>query len=197
MNDDDLSVWTEGWDEKVYSEDCATPDITLGELLLLYFEWMSVHQVTDACAKAVYSLLLTLLPEDGNTGTWAVSKAMLKKVCETRMQRIETCPNDHIAFYDCKSSKLADYQHSHRTCCPVCGADRWLRLANGRTRAAKTIYHLPVGPWLRDLFRDEELASKLDSEATSKPPGHTSKSHGWHAKVGACVLLGCVVPKIS
>ena len=30
----------------MYNDDCVNPDITLGELLLMYFEWMSVHQVT-------------------------------------------------------------------------------------------------------------------------------------------------------
>jgi len=143
-------------------------------------------QVTDACAKAVYGLLLTVLPADANAGSWAVSKAMLKKVCESRMKKIETCPNDHIAYIDCKHPKLAHYQHAHRTCCPVsgCGADRVLTLANGKKRAAKTIYHLPIGPWLRDLFRDAEIAPLLDSEASTKPPGHVTKSRGWHEKVG-------------
>ena len=30
----------------VYKEDSVNPDITLGELLLVYFEWMSVFKVT-------------------------------------------------------------------------------------------------------------------------------------------------------
>jgi hypothetical protein len=41
----DFDEWTKGWSEKVYSDGCANPDITLGELLLLYFEWMSVNKV--------------------------------------------------------------------------------------------------------------------------------------------------------
>ena len=44
----DLSSWAKGWHEKVYKEDGVNPDITLGELLLMYFEWMSVHQVRSA-----------------------------------------------------------------------------------------------------------------------------------------------------
>jgi hypothetical protein len=42
----DFSTWSKGWHEKVYKDDSVNPDITLGELLLMYFEWMSVHQVT-------------------------------------------------------------------------------------------------------------------------------------------------------
>ena len=41
----DFSTWSKGWHEQVYKEDSVNPDITLGELLLMYFEWMSVHQV--------------------------------------------------------------------------------------------------------------------------------------------------------
>ena len=167
----------------VYKEDSANPDITLGELLLVYFEWMSVHKVTEASAKAVYTIMLTILPKDSNAGSWAKSKALLKKICDTRAQKIDTCPNDHIAFYDCQSPKLSHYKHSHRRSCPVCGADRWLYGPNGKRRAAKTVYHLPVGPWLRDLFRDPELAKYLNSEVGTKPPGHVTKSRGWYDKV--------------
>ena len=42
----DFSTWSKVWHEKVYQEDSVNPDITLGEMLLMYFEWMSVHQVT-------------------------------------------------------------------------------------------------------------------------------------------------------
>lgn len=42
----DFTTWSSGWHDRVYNEDSVNPDITLGELLLLYFEWMSVHQVT-------------------------------------------------------------------------------------------------------------------------------------------------------
>ena len=167
----------------MYNDDCENPDITLGELFLLYFEWMSVHKVTDACAKGVYTLMLLILPKETNAASYAISKGLLKKICEGRVKKIETCPNDHIAFIDCKSPKLAHYQHSHRRCCPVCGADRWLTLASGKVKAAKTVYHLPVGPGLQDLFRDREIAPFLDVTASPKPPGHVSKYKGWHEKV--------------
>jgi len=42
----EFSSWSKGWHDKVYNEDSVNPDITLGEMLLMYFEWMSVHQVT-------------------------------------------------------------------------------------------------------------------------------------------------------
>jgi hypothetical protein len=140
-------------------------------------------QVSDACAKAVYSLLLLLLPVDTNAGSWALSRALLKKICESRVRKIDTCPNDCIAYIDCKHPKLAHYKHAHRRCCPVCGADRWVVLPDGTKRTAKEVYHLPIGPWLHDLFRDEEMAPYLDSETSEQPPGHVSKSRGWHEKM--------------
>ncbi len=139
--------------------------------------------MSDAAAKAVYELLLLILPTDNNAGSWALSKKLLKKICENRVVKIETCPKDCIAFIDCKHEKLSHYQHAHRSCCPVCGSDRWLTTIKGEKRAAKTVYHLPVGPWLCDLFRDEELAPYLASDFEEQPPGHVTKSRGWHDKV--------------
>jgi hypothetical protein len=186
MGIEELQVWTEGWTDRVYTEGSEDPDITLAELILLYFEWMSVHKATNASARAVYSLLLLVLPKDSNAGNYALSQKMLRKILETRVQLIEICPNDHVAFIDCQHPTLAHYQHAHRTCCPVCGCDRRLYLedGSGRTRAAKTVYHLPIGPWLRDLFRDKEVAAYLDSALSNKPAGHVTKSRGWHEKVG-------------
>jgi hypothetical protein len=51
------------WDDPVFPQDEPAPDIILGELLLMYFEWMGSHKVTDACAKAAYTLLSTLMPK--------------------------------------------------------------------------------------------------------------------------------------
>ena len=144
-------------------------------------------QVTDAAAKAVYELLLLLLPTDNNAGSYSLSKNLLKKVCESRVVKIETCPNDCMAFIDCKHPKLSHYQHAHRQCCPTCGSDRWLTTEDGKKRAAKTVYHLPAGPWLRDLFRDTEVAPYLASDYADQPPGHVTKSRGWHTKVRAVV----------
>ena len=157
--------------------------------MLVIYTWLltltECLQVTDACAKAVYTLVLTILPKDSNAASWAHSKSMLKNIFEQRVKKIETCPNDHIAFIDCVQPELAHYQHDHRKCCPVCGADRVLTLENGKKRAAKTVYHLPIGPWLHDLFRDVEIAPSLASDSTTMPPGHVTKSRGWYDKVNA------------
>ena len=43
----DFATWARGWHDMVYTDASANPDITLGELLLVYFEWMSVYKVTS------------------------------------------------------------------------------------------------------------------------------------------------------
>jgi hypothetical protein len=35
---EDFKKWAKGWQDKVYNDDTENPDITLGELLLVYFE---------------------------------------------------------------------------------------------------------------------------------------------------------------
>jgi hypothetical protein len=42
---EDFKTWAKGWQDRVYQEESTNPEITLGELLLVYFEWMSVHKV--------------------------------------------------------------------------------------------------------------------------------------------------------
>jgi hypothetical protein len=136
------------WADPVYPNNGARPpDIILGELMLMYFEWMGTHKVTDACAKAVYTLLHTLLPEDSNSGTWGTARKMLDAIYKQTVQTIEICPNDCIAYYDCKHPTMQHYKHAHRTHCPTCGSDRHLVDADGNRRAAKTGYYLPCGTY--------------------------------------------------
>jgi hypothetical protein len=53
---EDFKTWAKGWQDKVYSDESVNPDITLGELLLVYFEWMSVHKVLAAtCCFPLYT----------------------------------------------------------------------------------------------------------------------------------------------
>lgn len=96
-----------GWDEPIYQDTDDPPDdILLGELVLMFFEWMHAHKVTDACAKSIYTLLSTLLPKNSNAGSWNTAKALLDSIYDRSVVAIEICPNDCIAFYDCKHPKV-------------------------------------------------------------------------------------------
>jgi len=175
------------WNDRVFPEDGESPpDILLGELLLMYFEWMSAHKVTDACAKSAYALLSALLPADANGGSWGTARKMLEAIYDQSVVCVDLCPNDCIAYYDCKHPTMAHYKHAHRTYCPDCGADRHLTHKDGTTRAAKTGYYLPCGTWFRDLFKIDGLGKELSTDAsTRRPVGHVSRSRGWNKKVSS------------
>jgi hypothetical protein len=140
------------WYDKVYNhvplDDENTPDILLAELIALYSEWMFAFKVTDACAKAVFMLLHTLLPEDANIGSWPQLKRALETVTIRSCVPIDLCPDDCIAYIDCKHPKLAHYQHAHRTWCPHCGKDR-RRTVDGVTRSVKRGFYFPLRPYFQ------------------------------------------------
>jgi hypothetical protein len=173
----------DGWFNPVYNPDDERSSITLGELLILFFEWMTAHTVTDACARGVYTILNAMVPPGSNSGTWTHAKQLLENIHEQRVLPVDLCPNDCIAYYDCKHPKLQHYQHSHRTFCHKCGADRYLTIGE-KTKPAKRGYHLPVGPWLRDGFASAEFQNERSfNSGTEQPPGHVSHSMGFYDKV--------------
>jgi hypothetical protein len=173
------------WDQRVFPEDGEPPsDVLLGELLLMYFEWMGTHKVTNECAQAAYKLMNVLMPPNANGGSWSSAQKMLQAIYTQSVLAVDICPNDCISFYDCKHPKLKHYQHSHRTWCPRCGADRHVTHADGTTRPAKQGYYLPCGTWFRDLYKIGGLGKELSTDAAAtRPAGHVSKSRGWYKKV--------------
>jgi hypothetical protein len=173
------------WGDPVFPADGEPPpDILLGELMLMYFEWMGVFKESDASGKAVYALLKTLVPADANAGTWGTAQKLLTAIYNQTVQKVDICPNDCIAFYNAKSPGMAHYKHAHRTHCPSCGADRKITHRDGSVRSVKVGYYLPCGTWFRDLYKIEGLAPELSQDAAGRrPDGHVSKSRGWHKKV--------------
>jgi hypothetical protein len=172
------------WDDPVFPQDEPPPDIILGELMLMYFEWMGSHKVTDACAKAAYTLLNTLMPKNANGGSWAQARTMLQAIYDMSVVAVDICPNDCIAFIDCKHPKMQHYRHAHRTYCPKCGSDRTVTHKDGTVRVARQGYYLPCGTWFRDLYKVAGLGEELCTDtASQRPAGHVSKSRGWHKKV--------------
>jgi hypothetical protein len=176
---------TPTWNDPVFPLNGEKPpDIILGELLLIYFEWMSAHKVTDACAEACATMMGQLMPPGANGLKWQGAQKLLTAIYNHTVVSVDICPNDCISYYDCKHPKMAHYKHAHRTWCPRCGADRKLTHKDGTIRSAKKGYYLPCGTWLRDLFKIPDLAKELNTEtASSRPPGHASASRGWKQKV--------------
>jgi hypothetical protein len=154
------------WYEKVYTDypddQAVTPDILLAELIALYSEWMFAFKVTDACAKAAYLLLRTLLPENANIGSWPQLKRALEAVTSRSCIEVDICPGDCIAYYDCKHPRLSFYKHAHRTWCIDCGKDRYCTV-DGVKRPAKRGFYFPlrtyfeVAPTLLHMLTDFSL----------------------------------------
>jgi len=174
------------WYDKVYKETRDStedmPDILLAELIALFSEWMFAFKVTDACAKAVYVLLETLMPSDTNIGSWPQLKSALESVTKNSCEEIDICPNDCIAFISCKHPKLAYYKHAHRTWCPYCGSDRYLQV-DGVQRSAKRGFYFLLRNYFQGLFNSDELAAHLPWAAGKRISGHVKQSYGFHKKV--------------
>jgi hypothetical protein len=172
------------WGEQLMEADPdQTPGTLLGELLLYYFEWMAAHKVTDASARAVHGLLRLLLPKNNSFPAWTTLKNMLEQVHKNYVIIVDLCPNNCIAYWDPKHAKLAASRHSHRTKCPKCSLCRFVTDATGETRTVKVGYYFPIDNWMFSMFKDPDLQPNIDHDCGEFPPGHTRRSHGFHAKV--------------
>ena len=142
---------------KKWHADSEHPDIILEELMLIYFEWIGSHEVTDACAKEACALLSLLLAGSAEGSSKTNTRRMLTAINDRTVVAIDICPNRCIAYYDAKQPTGQHHQHVHRTRCPHCGADRHITHKNGTVRAAKKGYYLPCGAWFHDLFKIDRL----------------------------------------
>ena len=157
----------------------------IGELLLYYFEWMASNNVKDACAQGVHGLLSSILPPGSIFPAWATLKRLLVQVHSNNVQKVDMCPNDHIAFVDMTHPSLLHYKHAHRTKCPHpgCGAERYLTDTTGKTVTAKVGFYFPLDPFLLDMFKDPDMEEHLHHNMGEFPPGHTRRSRGFFEKV--------------
>ena len=126
MGDDEekLGRLYEGWGETIFKADDMPPETLIGELLLYYFEWMASNNATDVCAKGVHGLLVSILPADSSVPGWASLKRLLVQVHTNNVEKVDMCPNDHIAFVDITHPSMPHYKHAHRTKCPHPAAAR-------------------------------------------------------------------------
>jgi len=191
---DSVSSLFSGWDVPVVGEGVEPEGhILLGELLLFYFEWMSSNMVTDKCAKGVHALLTLLMPAGPVDGwDWSNTKKLLDNVYKNNVRIIDLCPNDCIAYVDCKHPTMSHYQHSHRTFCPDhnCGLDRFMTI-KGKKVACKVGYYFPLDGFLPSIFNSEELKEFVDNDMGEFPPGHHRHSRGWHEKVTNNPHINC------
>jgi hypothetical protein len=158
-------------------------ELTAREVTLLLLDWMATHKITDAASSDLWTLVTMLLPEGCDPITFNQVKLALKGAELKYVQRIELCPNDHVAFWNSKYLPTP-YRHAHRTRCPVCGADRVLTdPSDGSKRPAKVVYFFPVKPYLRSLWSRPDLAPYLLADRPDANEGDVKNSRGWKHKM--------------
>ena len=160
-------------------------ELTGAHVTLILLDWMSSQKVSDAAARAVWSMVSALLPEDAEMPSFYSVKQRLRKYEDQAVRRIEICPNDCIAYYNTEHLTGAHAQrHVHRSRCPVCATPRYVTdPKTGRTLPAKSMYHFPLAPFVRALHDRPELAKHLWHDCGDNPEGHVTRSRGFRQKV--------------
>ena len=158
----------------------------LGETLYFMFEWMSRNKATDAAAKTAWAMLAEIIPTDTFPQQFAFVKEILEKYLAGKVREIDLCPNGCIAYYDCASPRLKDYQHANKEACPLCGLSRHVQVKiRGRmvTKARATMYYLSVEQYFREMFSQPDVAVHLDHTDGDSFPGNLKESRGFYAKM--------------
>lgn len=174
-----------------YDPRVELPDITALEVVCIMLDWMTTNKIHDAGAEDMWRRLRLFIP-NVKAPTFESAKNLVKKHKQMRIQRIEICPHDCIAYWDCKHiPAMRHYKHAHRMQCPTCGEPRWVT-QNGRRMPRKVVYFTPIGPWLQDLYKRTDLVPFLFADADGHSEGHVTRSRGWKKKVltiTTCVFL--------
>ena len=165
-----------------YVSGMELPGITTLEVVCIMLDWMTTNKIHDTGAEDIWRRLRLFLPTVAMP-TFEEARNLVKKHKAMRIQRIEICTNDCIAYWDCKNiPEMSDYKHSHRSKCPECNEPRWVS-KGGRLMPRKVVYFTPIGPWLQDLYRRTDLVPFLFSDADGHPEGHITRSRGYKQKV--------------
>jgi ssDNA-binding Zn-finger/Zn-ribbon topoisomerase 1 len=168
-----------------------TNGVLLGELLLFYFEWFARNRVKKVCARQMHAMLSMLLPtETADLMKWSKITSMMQHVYDHNVQTVDLCPNDCIAYVNCKHETLKGYQHKHRTKCPKCNTNRHI-VVKGKKRAAKVGFYFPLNGYLCNIFKSDDLAEFAKNDVGKFPSGHTRHSAGWYEKVTSNPHINC------
>ena len=168
----------------VLPEDGTSP--CLGEVLYYMFEWVARNKATDAAAGSAWAMLAEVLPPKNFPQQYTYVKAMVERYVRDKVTTIDLCPNGHIAYWDCTSAPLRAFRHAHKQECPQCGVSRYVMVKTryGMQRKARAkMYYLGVGRYFQDMFRQPDIAVRLDYTQGGKHPGSIKNSRGFHRKV--------------
>jgi hypothetical protein len=124
----------------------VNPDITLGEMLLMYFEWMSVHQVTTF-------ILLQSARIHATSNTCSL-------LCRSRMRRPKRCTTS--CFCCCPKTPMQDHGPCLRASSRKCAKVAWSRSKHAPTTASpSSTANIPSWPTTSILTASAVLPAAL------------------------------------
>jgi hypothetical protein len=172
-------------DRPVLPDDGTSP--CLGEVLYYMFEWVARNKSTDKAAASAWSMLAEVLPPTNFPQQYAFVKGILERYVKGKVKTIDLCPNGHIAYFDCTAAPLREFRHADKQKCPQCGVSRYVtvktRYGKKKKKARAKMYYLGIGRYFQDMFRQPDIAVKLDYNHGGKHRGSIKKSRGFHEKV--------------
>jgi hypothetical protein len=96
-------------------EERADPSsMSAAELTLYLLDWMCSFKVTDRSAKSAWDMAKAMLPTGASLRSFWSVKRVLSKAEDDFCERIETCPNDCVAFW-CSAANAISILNSHET----------------------------------------------------------------------------------
>ena len=158
--------------------------ITVGEIMLIMFDWVAAHKTTNACTSDVWSVLATVLPPGINPGTFAMAERILKAHLADALVIVAVCRYDCVAYFNFQSERFRHIQYADLEVCPVCHKDRYVQF-RGRRVEAKVMYWFPSHRYWEYLFSDPALVPHLynDTSCSVDPEGSLRASQGYFNKV--------------
>lgn len=159
--------------------------ITLGEVLLVMFDWVAAHKASNTSTADVWKILKALVPPGVVPGTFAVAERILRAHLIDAVVVIPVCRHDCIAFYNFKSETLKHLQYADLDRCPECKELRHVTDRKGKTKESKVMYWFPSQLYWDYMFSQPNLIQHLynDLSCSVSSVGAIRSSDGYWAKV--------------
>lgn len=129
-------------DQPLY--DNVDGSITMGEVLLVMFDWVAANKVTNKSTEDMWLVLAAIVPPGVNPGKFAVAERILRAHLKDAVVLVPVCRNDCVAFYNFKSEQLKHLQYAELDRCPDCKEERYVIDGKGKIKNSKVPYQTPL-----------------------------------------------------
>jgi hypothetical protein len=129
-------------DQPLY--DNVDGSITMGEVLLVMFDWVAANKVTNKSTEDMWLVLAAIVPPGVNPGKFAVAERILRAHLKDAVVLVPVCRNDCVAFYNFKSEKLKHLQYAELDRCPDCKEERYVIDGKGKIKNSKVPNQTPL-----------------------------------------------------